>query len=416
MAMREPGARRALALLLGLNLLCYLDRYILAAVDPEIRAAFFAADDPDAMAKTGFLATAFLLSYMVLSPLFGWLADRHSRWAIIAFGVAVWSLATLGSGWASTFGWLLMARIFVGAGEAAYGPASPTILADMFPVERRGIVMAWFFAAIPVGSALGYMFGGVVSGWYGWRAPFHYAAVPGLILAAMCLLFKDRKPPSGTARKHASWSDYLGLLRIPSYVFNVGAQTAMTFAIGGISFWAPAYFHGTRGQTDLAQVNITFGAITAVAGLLATLFGGWLGDRLVKRFPGAYFLVSSGGMLMAFPCTLAMLFAPFPLAWVFCFFAIFFVFMNIGPSNTAIANVTNPGVRSTAYALNIFVIHALGDAISPPLIGAIADRWSMTAGFVVVSLAMLVGGLLWLIGAKGLGRDTARVTDPRALA
>lgn len=119
---------------------------------------------------------------------------------------------------------------------------------------------------------------------------------------------------------------------------------------------------------------------------------------------------------MAFPCTLAMLFAPFPLAWVFCFFAIFFVFMNIGPSNTAIANVTNPGVRSTAYALNIFVIHALGDAISPPLIGAIADRWSMTAGFVVVSLAMLVGGLLWLIGAKGLGRDTARVTDPRALA
>ena len=402
-------ARRALALLLGLNLLCYLDRYILAAVEPEIRRAFFAADDPDAMAKTGLLATAFLVSYMVLAPLFGWLADRYSRWVIIAFGVTVWSLATLGSGWATTFGLLVLARMFVGAGEAAYGPASPTILADLFPKEKRGIVLAWFFAAIPVGSALGYMFGGAMAAWQGWRAPFHYAAVPGLILAGLCLLFKDRKPSTGAKRRHATLADYLGLARIPSFVVNVGAQTAMTFAIGGISFWAPAYFHGTRGQPDLAQINLIFGGITAVAGLTATLFGGWLGDRLAGKFPGAYFLVSGSGMLLAFPCTLAMLFVPFPLAWVFCFFAIFFLFMNIGPANTAIANVTSPAVRSTAFAVNIFVIHALGDAISPPLIGVIADRSSLTVGFVVVSLAMLVAGLLWLYGARFLRHDEEKV-------
>jgi MFS family permease len=406
---REPGARRALALLLGLNLLCYLDRYILAAVEPQIRATFFAAGDPDAMAKTGLLATAFLVSYMVLSPLFGWLADRHSRWAIIAFGVAVWSLATFGSGWAPTFGILMLTRIFVGAGEAAYGPASPTILADLFPVERRGIVLAWFFAAIPVGSALGYMFGGVVAGWHGWRAPFHYAAVPGLILAGLCLLFQDRKPTTGTKHRHARLSDYAGLLRIPSFVYNVAAQTAMTFAIGGMSFWAPAYFHGTRGQPNLEHINLIFGGITAVAGLLATLSGGWLGDWLTRKWPGAYLLVSSGGMLLAFPCTLAMLFAPFPLAWGLCFFAIFFLFMNIGPANTAIANVTSPGVRSTAFAVNILIIHTFGDAISPPLIGAIADRSSLTAGFFVVSLAMLAAGVLWFFGARYLAEDTAKI-------
>lgn len=406
-----PGARRALALLLSLNLLCYLDRYILAAVEPEIRKAFFAADDPDAMAKTGLLATAFLVSYMVLSPVFGWLADRYSRWVIIAFGVAVWSLATLGSGLAPTFALLMLSRIFVGTGEAAYGPASPTILSDMFSIERRGMVLAWFFAAIPVGSALGYMFGGVIAGWHGWRAPFHYAAIPGLVLAGLCLLFKDRKPGSGAGRKHATLPDYLGLARIPSFRFNVAAQTAMTFAIGGMSFWAPAYFHGTRNQPNLADINIIFGGITAVAGLLATLFGGWLGDFLTKRFSGAYFLVSAGGMLIAFPCTLAMLFAPFPLAWVLCFFAVFFLFMNIGPANTAIANVTAPAVRSTAFAVNIFIIHTLGDAISPPLIGAIADRSSLTAGFVVVSLMMLVAGLLWLFGARFLASDTARIVS-----
>jgi len=118
---QEPGAIRALALLLALNLLCYLDRYILAAVEPEIRQAFFAPEDPNAMAKTGTLATAFLVSYMILAPLFGWLADKHSRWAIIAAGAAIWSLATAGSGWAPTFGILLTARILVGLARQLTG-------------------------------------------------------------------------------------------------------------------------------------------------------------------------------------------------------------------------------------------------------------------------------------------------------
>lgn len=412
---RSSGARRTLALLLSLNLLCYIDRYILAAVEPQIRESFF-ANDPNALAKTGSLATAFLFSYMILAPIFGFLADRMSRWVIIAFGVAVWSLATAGSGWAATFGVLLLARILVGTGEAAYGPASATIISDMYPIERRGQVLAWFFAAIPVGSALGYVFGGMIGAAHGWRAPFIWAAIPGMILAVMCLFFKDPRAGRAEKPKHASLKDYLGLLKIPSYMLNVAAQTAMTFAIGGMSFWAPAYFSGRSGAPDLGQVNLIFGGITAVAGLLSTLFGGWLGDRLARRLPGAYFWVSSGGMLLAFPCTIAMLFVPFPWAWVLCFFAVSFLFMNIGPANTAIANVTDPAVRSTAFAVNIFVIHALGDAISPPLIGAVADRSSLTAGFFVVSLAMFVAGVIWLFAARYLGRDTRRVREDFASA
>jgi MFS transporter, Spinster family, sphingosine-1-phosphate transporter len=182
---RSQNAGGALVLLLALNILCYVDRYILAAVEPDIRKAFFSPEDPDAMAKTGVLATAFLVSYMVLSPLFGWLADRHSRWTIIAIGAAIWSLATTGSGWAPTFGILLLSRIVVGAGEAAYGPAAPTLLAELFSPARRGLILAWFFAAIPFGSAIGYLFGGVVGGAFGWRAPFHFAAVPGVVLAGL---------------------------------------------------------------------------------------------------------------------------------------------------------------------------------------------------------------------------------------
>jgi len=405
----EPGAKRALALLLALNLLCYLDRYILAALEPAISKDFF-PNDPNAMVKTGSLATVFLISYMVLSPLFGWLSDRYSRWKIIAFGAALWSIATSGSGWAPVFAILVASRILVGAGEAAYGPAAPTIIADLFPKERRGYVLAWFFAAIPFGSAIGYLFGGVVGGAFGWRTPFHLAAIPGVILAIVCLFMKERRPAGHSKQPKASWADYKGLIRIPSYVYNVAAQTAMTFAIGGISFWAPNYFCNERMAGDLSEVNMIFGGITAVAGLTATLFGGWLADTLAKKYSGAYFYVSGTGILLAFPCTLAMLAAPFPLAWVLCFFAVFFLFFNIGPANTAIANVTSPAVRASAFAVNIFVIHTLGDAISPPLIGAIGDRWSLTVGFVVVSFAMLVAGILWLLGAKHLESDAEKIS------
>lgn len=402
-------ARRSLALLLALNFLCYMDRYILSAVEPLVRDTFFAKNDPNAMGKVGLLATAFLVSYMLLSPLFGWMADRYSRWAIIAFGTLVWSLATAASGWAPVFAVLLVARIMVGTGEAAYGPASPTILSDLYPPERRGIILAWFFAAIPCGSAIGYVVGGYFSdGPFGWRTPFYYAAVPGLILAGLCLLMKDpRRHDQGEVPK-ATKEDYLALLRIPSYRLNVAAQTAMTFAIGGMSFWAPAYFHG-RSNLALDKISLIFGGITAVAGLVSTLFGGWLGDQLAKKHGGGYFLVSGSGMMLAFPSTLAMLYAPFPWAWVFCFLAVFFLFFNIGPANTAIANVTSPRVQATAYALNILIIHSFGDAISPPLIGFIAGRSSLGVGFIVVSLMMLLAGIIWLCGAGALAEDQRKI-------
>ena len=183
----------------------------------------------------------------------------------------------------------------------------------------------------------------------------------------------------------------------------------MTFAIGGIAFWTPTYIYEYRGQSNLAQINITFGGITVVAGILATLLGGWAGDKLRPRFGGSYFLFSGVGMLVAFPFTIAMLYAPFPWAWVAIFFAVFFLFLNTGPSNTALANVTHPSVRATGFALNILVIHALGDAISPPLIGAIAGHSNMNVAFLVVSGMILISGLLWLAGMKHLAADTAAV-------
>ena len=405
---RKPGAITALTLLIAINLFNYIDRQILAAVEPEIRGTFFRSDDPNAMAMTGALATAFLVTYMLAAPALGWLADRFSRWFIIGSAVLLWSLASGASGLAMTFAMLLVTRIFVGIGEGGYGPAAPTILADIFPLSVRGRVMAAFCAAIPVGSALGYVLGGTINVYLGWRWAFYLVTPPGLLLGLICFFQRDPRTPAGaqSRKKRADLSDYLKLLKTRSFVLNTFAQTAMTFALGGIAFWMPAYL---QFRQQPASSRVLLGAITVVAGLISTIIGGVLGDRLRVRFAGSYFLVSAIGMLIAFPLFLAMLYTPFPVAWVLFSGAVFFVFLNTGPANTAIANVSLPSVRATAFAVNILIIHALGDATSPPLIGAIAGHTNMNVGFFVVSAMMLISGLLWLAGMKSLPADTEAV-------
>ena len=402
------GASTALWLLLGINLFNYIDRQVLAAVEPDIRATLFVANDVNAMAKTGALGTAFLITYMLTAPALGWLADRFSRWIIIGSAVILWSVASGASGLAATFFALLLTRVFVGIGEGGYGPAAPTVLADLFPLATRGRVLAVFCAAIPVGSALGYVFGGLINEHLGWRWAFYLIAPPGLLLGLLCFFQRDPRARGITRpeRQRASLDDYVALFRTPSYVLNCAAQTAMTFAIGGIGFWVAAYLK-FRGQPPSATKF--FGVIIVVAGLVSTLLGGWLGDRLRRRYAGSYFLISGLGMIVAFPLFVTMLFTPFPAAWFFMFAAVFFIFLNTGPSNTALANVAPPKVRATAFALNILVIHALGDAAAFPTIGFIAGHTNMNVAFLFVSVIMLVAAIAWLMGVKYLPADTAAV-------
>ena len=407
------SARLAVALLLSINLFNYIDRYVLAAVEPDIGHEFFGMkqDDPATLEKTGSLATAFLISYMVTAPIFGWLADRMSRWLLVGVSVILWSLASGASGLAGTFALLLITRLFVGVGEAGYGPAAPTIISDLYPVQRRGAVLAWFYMAIPCGSAIGYAIGGFVGAHWGWRWAFYVVVPWGVLLGIFSLLMRD--PPRGQA-DHAAVThrprlkDYLALARNASYVLDTAGMAALTFAIGGISYWMPRYLTRARGLPPSSK--ITFGVILCAAGLIATLAGGIAGDRLKRRYGGAYFVVSAFGIFAACPFIVLMLYSPFPLAWVWIFCAIFFLFFNTGPSNTILANVTHPSVRASAFALNIFVIHALGDAPSPPLLGGIAGHHGWNAAFGVVVVVMFLAGFVWLMGARYLVRDTQSAT------
>ena len=487
-----PGALISLLLLLAINLFNYIDRYVLASVLPILKydPEMFARNDPLLRTKLGALVPAFMFSYMLLSPVFGYFGDRLSRWWLIGGAVIFWSLACGASGLAVGFWLLLATRCLVGVGEAAYGPVAPALLSDMYPERRRGYIMAWFYCAIPVGSALGFGLGGFIAELefggkeLGWRGPFLVLAVPGILLGLVCFFMTDTtRKPRDTAKPAVSyWSVVRMLTRIKSFRLNCIAQTAATFAIGGIAVWMPDYIFeletrfqvnqaslellagppvkdghpeipegvraklgdelaGVQGEIDgktlaghvdtaltdteqelyaeriyselktpdslsLTQINLIFGGIVVVSGLGATLGGGLLADRLRSRIPGSYFLVSGGGALLGLPLFLAMLYTPFPTAWVFIFLAVFCLFLNTGPANTILANVVPGMTRATAFAVNILIIHALGDAISPFIIGGIADQSSLRTGFLVVSVMIAVSGVVWLMGMPHLRKDT----------
>jgi len=405
------GARLALLLLLAINLFNYIDRQVLAAVEPDIRKALL-PNAADPRGKMGLLSTAFIVTYMIIAPLFGWLAGRVSRWWLIGIGVVVWSLASGASGLAESFVMLVVTRCFVGFGEGAYGPVAPALISDLYPVSVRGRVLSYFYLAIPVGSALGYALGGqVAESSLGWRWAFYLVVPPGMLLGILCFWMRDlgrgAADPAAAPVKTVGVRQYAVLWRTPSFVLDTLGMAAMTFAIMGVAYWMPDYLEqrhvsGFWGLTP----RLIFGGITALAGLVATLLGGIAGDALRDRFPGSYFLVSAAGLIAGAPLLVLMLYAPFPLAWGFIFLAVFCLFFNTGPTNTILANVTHPAIRAAAFAVNIFVIHLLGDAISPAVVGFIADRTSMRVGFLFMAGVMILGGLIWWRGTKYLPRDT----------
>ncbi len=395
----------ALALLLAVNLLNYIDRQVLYAVFPLIKEDFHLSDT-----SLGFLGSAFMICYMVTAPVFGWLGDRMSRVKLASTGLALWSLATALAGFAPGYRTLLSARTVVGIGEASYGTVSPGLLADYFQKERRGRVLSYLFLAIPVGSALGYLMGGVLGHYFGWHYAFLMVGVPGLILFFPLRFLREprrggteQSPMTSTGQ---SWRQYASLFRNKSYITNTLTMAAMTFALGGLAQWVPSFLYRMHGL-DVARGNSLFGAITVLSGISGTLTGGWLGDRLQKKTQKGYLIVSGSGFLLGTPMAVYALLTP---SLFHCmtamFFAEFFLFLNTGPLNSVIVNVTSPSVRAMAFAVNIFFIHALGDAISPTLLGWFSDMWGLRLSLLTTSAAIMLAALFSFLCTKFIDKDS----------
>jgi len=431
-----------LIVLTAINFLNYIDRYVLAAVLESVRVEFGLTD-----ASSGTLGFMFIIVYTLASPFTGWLGDRSTRKYLVAAGVALWSVATVACGYARSYEDLLIMRALVGVGEAGYATVAPGMIADLFVPEKRGRMLAYFYLAIPVGSALGYVLGGWIAGSWssligadtlallglaeaadpGWRLAFLFAGVPGVICAIAAVLIPEPvrggKDPQISEREAGSPGPvavFVRLLQSPAFRSTTGGMVMMTFTLGGLAYWMPAFLQRAHGM-DVKSAGVVFGGITVVAGLIATLAGGYFGDRAFALRQGGYLRVSGWGLIIGAPVTLLMALLDVRLpVLLLAFVAEFFLFLNTGPLNAALIGCVPANLRAMSIAVNVLFIHLLGDAISPYVIGWISDTLGpglagtmlgdtpkaagLRLALALSSVPLLLGGLWLLRGAGVLDR------------
>lgn len=441
-------ATAVLVVLTAINFLNYIDRYVLAAVLESVRLDFGLTD-----ADAGLLGLMFIVVYTLVSPFTGWLGDRSRRTYLVAGGVALWSIATVGCGYAESHGELLFMRALVGIGEAGYATVAPAMIADVFMPQRRGRMLAYFYLAIPVGSALGYVLGGWIAGnwdsllspgaleWLGmadasdpgWRLAFLLAGGPGLLFALMAALMpeplrggNDDAAGQAEAGIDNPWHAIKRLFRSPAFRSTTGGMILMTFTLGGLAFWMPTFLQRAH-HMDEATAGTVFGGITVVAGLSATLIGGWMGDRAFARAQGGYLFVSGWGLILGTPVALLMaMVSDSTPALALAFVAEFFLFLNTGPLNAALLGCVPANLRASSIAINVLFIHTFGDAISPYLMGAVSDQlgpalaggWlGATAQTAGLRIALLLAGVLPALGGVWLLFGARRIdANPGGLA
>lgn len=399
--------------MVGINLLNYMDRWVAASAGPYIEKELHITDS-----EFGLLGTAFTLVYALAAVPFGYWGDRGIRKTVIGVGVAIWSVATLLSGFARNYFQLFLSRAVVGVGEASYYPSGTSLLSDYFPKEQRSRVMSVWGAGSTIGIAIGFAAGGFIAEKLGWRAAFFFAAVPGLLFAM--LAFAMREPLRGAVEEKgravaktadASLRTFVALLKIPTLRATIVAQTLLFFVLASNAFWLPTYLQ-RRFELSSGKAGLLSGVVIVVGGLIGTLAGGWLADRRALKTPRAHLEVGIVGFLAgAVLITIAILsplnagpipvFVPVFLLTVIC------LYLYSGPFTALAQNVVSPGMRASAVTALLFVAHVFGDSHSTYDVGVISDHLGLQAALLITSPTLLVlAAIAAATGLRAVKRDT----------
>jgi len=404
------GATTALVLLTALNFVNYIDRYILPGVQEQVKRDFHVTDS-----QIGSITFYFFFTYMFSAPLTGWLGDHLPRKPLIIVCALLISAVNVLTGTVHAFDSLIFRHAILGIGEASLGIYAPALLSDFFPEEQRNRILTIFYIAIPVGAAIGVLMGETVGARFGWRMPFYISAVPGFIVALL-ILFLLKEPvrgasdpqlqaqPRETARLSLGQKIReaihlaLGLAVNPRYMYATLGMAMVTFSLGGISAWMPSFLE--RSGYSPNSVGTIFGAIIAGGGLGGTAVGGWLAQRWLRTNHRALYLVSAWSAALTVPPALLCFFGPRVIMLPALTVAMFLIMLGTGPLNAAIVNAVPATVRSTAIAIELLLIHALGDTPSPKLIGIVSDHSTLAKGLALTLVTMLIAAGLLFIGAR----------------
>ncbi|MFN2453099.1 MAG: spinster family MFS transporter [Pyrinomonadaceae bacterium] len=450
----------ALAVLSLVNFLNYIDRQILPAVAP-----LMLKDERLHLthSELGYIEAALLLSFTVLAPIFGRLGDRYARTRLMASAAVVWSIATVFTGLVDQLPFLpasiqihvpflqvtlalsgaalmlAFVRAIVGVGESSYSTITPSLIADYFPPQKRATALGVFQAAIPMGFALGFVIGGVLAHFFGWRRAFMIVGVPGLVAAV--LVWRLREPQRGatdakpereqaiatddtqdaTVRK-SFWPTVWQILRTRDFILSTAGYTALTFTLGAFATWATVLLVEDKGMSE-TNAAITLGVVVLLGGATGTFGGGWLADRIAAKRRNGYFLVCAVSTLLGVvPTLLALISKDARVYLPSVFFSVMLLFVSNAPFHAILINSVPTLVRATAVAVNIVIIHTCGDTVSRAAVGVLSDsikagnlnlmatiagavginasNQPLAAALLVAPLALVVSTLFFFWGAR----------------
>ena len=389
------GATMALVLLTAMNFVNYLDRYILPAVQEQVKGEFRLTDS-----QIGSLTFWFMLAYVLSSPLTGWLGDRFPRKPMIVVSALVIAAMNFFTASVHNYGSLNVRHAALGIGEAAFGIFAPALLADFFSEEQRNKVLTIFNMALPFGAACSYEGGAWVAEHHGWRMSFIASAIPGAVVGLLIwMLMREPARTGSVAKADVGKATVLSLLKNKAYLSSIMGYAMVTFSLGGISWWMPSFLQREAGYSMQAAGGV-MGPIIVIAGLGGTALGGWLAQWWSKRTEKALYYVPALGSLLAVPPALICFFGPPHLLVPSLYAAVFLIFLGTGPINAAALNAVPPNLRATAMAGQLFAIHVFGDAFSPKLIGMVSDHSNLRYGLGLTLITFVVAGIIFYVGAR----------------
>jgi len=392
------GATVALVLLTAMNFVNYLDRYILPAVQEQVKGEFHLTDN-----QIGTLTLWFFFAYVACSPVTGWLGDKFPRKPMIV--IAALAIAAMNFWTASVHSYMSLnwRHAALGVGEASFGIFAPALLADFYSEDQRNKVLTIFNMALPFGAACSYEGGAWVGTHYGWRMSFVASAVPGAIMGLLIWAFMREPRRTGddvpVGKKKVDKGTVLSLLTNKAYLSAIMGYAAVTFSLGGISWWMASFLQRVDGYSQQAAGNV-MGPIIIVAGIGGTAGGGLLAQWWSKRTSKALYYVPALSALLAVPPALLTFFGP--KAWTVpsLTLAVFLIFLGTGPVNAATLNAVPGNLRAMAMAGQLFAIHVFGDAFSPKLIGIVSDHSNLRLGLGLTLVTFVAASVIFFVGSR----------------
>ncbi|MEM7741651.1 MAG: MFS transporter [Pseudomonadota bacterium] len=371
--------RGALAILVIAYACSMADRMILSILMGPIQAEFGLNDT-----QLGLLGgLVFAMFYATLGVPIARLADRKSRKWIIIVSLALFSLMTAASGLATSFLMLIIFRMLVGVGEAGVNPASQSIVADYYPVEKRSSAMGVLAAGANIGVIFGFLAGGVISQSFGWRPAFFFMGVPGLIIAIVAI-FALSEPRRGLADGHTSETaetpnrttliDAARFMASNKALLHLTAAITITAALTyGVSSWLPLFFMRVHGLAEL-QVGLLLAGLFGVLSAISVLLGGYAGQRADQKRPGLGLRWVGIAQIIAIPLGVAAYLSPaLPLTLVLMVPVTMLLNLFFGPTFARLHTLSPINMRATNTALLMLSINLIGYSLGPLLIGMLSD-------------------------------------------